>query len=303
MDARHRQRPHAGSDAARPRRRDVHAEPRRHIMAIDAKTGDVIWEYQRKLPEGVNGGTNRNMAMWGNLIIDASADNIIYALDAQTGKLAWETPILESEAARQRQRRADHRQRQGHHRPSVPARRQQRLVHHHRARRADGQGALAHLHDPASGRAGRRNVGRRADGRALARRHVDGAELRPGAEPDLRRHVGDDPGAEVHARRQRQAAPLSQLHAGARRRHRQDRLVLPARRRSLGSRSSVRAHARRHRGRARPEGGRVDQSEDQAGRDGARSSPAFPARPASSTRSIARPANSSGRGRRCCRTS
>ena len=40
-------------------------------------------------------------------------------------------------------------------------------------------------------------------------------------------------------------------HAGARRRHRQDRLVLPAHRRSLGSRSSVRAAARRHRGRAR----------------------------------------------------
>ena len=36
------------------------------------------------------------------------------------------------------------------------------------------------------------------------------------------------PGAEVHARRRRQAAPLSQLDAGPRRRHRQDRLVLPA---------------------------------------------------------------------------
>ena len=27
--------------------------PGDYIMAIDAKTGDVIWEYQRKLPEGV----------------------------------------------------------------------------------------------------------------------------------------------------------------------------------------------------------------------------------------------------------
>ena len=37
--------------------------------------------------------------------------------------------------ARALERRADHRQRQGHHRPSVPARRRQRRLHHHRARR------------------------------------------------------------------------------------------------------------------------------------------------------------------------
>src|SRR3954462_12227462 len=33
------------------------------IMAVDAKTGDPIWEYKRKLPEGVRGKTNRAMAM------------------------------------------------------------------------------------------------------------------------------------------------------------------------------------------------------------------------------------------------
>ncbi len=69
--------------------------PGDYIMAIDAKTGDLLWEYRRKLPEGMRGKTNRNMAIWGNLIIDASADNFIYALDAQTGKLAWETPVLD----------------------------------------------------------------------------------------------------------------------------------------------------------------------------------------------------------------
>ena len=30
------------------------------IIAMDAKTGDLKWEYRRKYPEGVNGGTNRN---------------------------------------------------------------------------------------------------------------------------------------------------------------------------------------------------------------------------------------------------
>ena len=101
-------------------------------------------------------------------------------VDARTGKLAWETQVLDAEVranassgpiiangkvitGRQCQPDAD-----------------QRFVHHHRARREDRQGDLAHAHDPAARRAGRRDVGRCADGAALARRHVDGAELRPG---------------------------------------------------------------------------------------------------------------------------
>src|SRR4051812_16802238 len=63
------------------------------IMAVDAKTGDLIWEYKRKLPEGVRGKTNRAMAMWGTTLINSSSDNFIYALDMATGKLAWETPV------------------------------------------------------------------------------------------------------------------------------------------------------------------------------------------------------------------
>jgi alcohol dehydrogenase (cytochrome c) len=65
------------------------------IMAMDAKTGDLKWEYKRKYPEGVNGGTNRNMAIWGTTLIDAGSDNSIYAVDARTGNLAWETQVLD----------------------------------------------------------------------------------------------------------------------------------------------------------------------------------------------------------------
>jgi PQQ-dependent dehydrogenase (methanol/ethanol family) len=66
-----------------------------YIQALDAKTGDFIWDYQRKLPEGRRRDKNRNIAIYGNLIIDTSLDNAVYALDAQTGKLAWETQILD----------------------------------------------------------------------------------------------------------------------------------------------------------------------------------------------------------------
>jgi alcohol dehydrogenase (cytochrome c) len=65
-----------------------------NIQAIDAQTGELIWDYQRQLTNNRR-GTNRNIAIYGNTIIDTSQDNAVYALDAQTGKLAWQTQILD----------------------------------------------------------------------------------------------------------------------------------------------------------------------------------------------------------------
>jgi alcohol dehydrogenase (cytochrome c) len=68
------------------------------IDAVDAKTGMLLWEYKRALPQGVRGSTNRAIAIWGTTIIDASSDNQMYAIDARTGKLVWETPVLDPKA-------------------------------------------------------------------------------------------------------------------------------------------------------------------------------------------------------------
>ena len=65
-----------------------------NIQAIDARTGELIWDYQRPM-RNQRRGTNRNIAIYGSNIIDTSADNAVYAIDAQTGKLAWETQILD----------------------------------------------------------------------------------------------------------------------------------------------------------------------------------------------------------------
>ena len=43
------------------------------IQAIDAVTGDLIWEYQRKLAEGARRSTKRNIAIYGNSIISTSS--------------------------------------------------------------------------------------------------------------------------------------------------------------------------------------------------------------------------------------
>jgi len=75
--------------------------PNEHVQAIDATSGDLKWEYRRDIPEDVaqvmGGGiqTNRNLAIYGELIIDTSNDDYVYALDTTTGALTWETQIFD----------------------------------------------------------------------------------------------------------------------------------------------------------------------------------------------------------------
>ena len=76
--------------------------PRDVIQAIDAVTGDLIWEYRRQRLDDLEAqisiifsDTNRNLAIYDNLIIDTSTDDYVLALDAATGQLVWETQILD----------------------------------------------------------------------------------------------------------------------------------------------------------------------------------------------------------------
>ena len=78
--------------------------PRDVIQAIDATTGDLLWEHRREVPESVPDGgistNNRNIAIYGTLIIDTSIDDHVFALDAETGDMVWETEILDYESNR-----------------------------------------------------------------------------------------------------------------------------------------------------------------------------------------------------------
>jgi len=70
------------------------------IHAIDGATGDLLWEYRRQLPDDIAKvfgaySIHRNMAIYGDRIIDTSADDFAYAVDAKTGKLAWENRIVD----------------------------------------------------------------------------------------------------------------------------------------------------------------------------------------------------------------
>ncbi len=71
------------------------------IQAIDAVTGDLIWEHRRDNPDNGYGGflseNNRNVAIYGNLIIDTSVDDHVFGLDAVTGDVVWDTEVLDYE--------------------------------------------------------------------------------------------------------------------------------------------------------------------------------------------------------------
>ncbi|HEY8519366.1 MAG TPA: PQQ-binding-like beta-propeller repeat protein [Gammaproteobacteria bacterium] len=68
--------------------------------ALDAATGERIWRHARRLPEDVGQyipfpHTNRNLAIYDRLIIDNGSDDYVYALDARTGELVWETRVFD----------------------------------------------------------------------------------------------------------------------------------------------------------------------------------------------------------------
>ena len=77
-----------------PQTRDV-------IQAMDAVSGDLLWENRRAIQEGLyqqvggNAANNRNLAIYGRHIINTSDDNHIFALDAVSGEMVWETQILD----------------------------------------------------------------------------------------------------------------------------------------------------------------------------------------------------------------
>ena len=51
--------------ADRQQRRDVRRHARAQVIALDAKTGNVIWRYKRELPEDFSAlhNTNRGVAL------------------------------------------------------------------------------------------------------------------------------------------------------------------------------------------------------------------------------------------------
>src|SRR5579871_2211740 len=69
---------------------------RDQVEALDAATGDLLWHYQRPLPEDARPSVKKSIAIYGNKIYAATSDTHLIALDVKTGKLVWDTRIGDS---------------------------------------------------------------------------------------------------------------------------------------------------------------------------------------------------------------
>lgn len=65
------------------------------LEALDAATGDLLWQYARILPPGVNAGNKRMISIYGNKVYMGTSDVHVVALDAKTGRVVWDQPLTE----------------------------------------------------------------------------------------------------------------------------------------------------------------------------------------------------------------
>ena len=76
--------------------------PRNVVQAVDAVTGDRLWEHQRQFEASTDeldavgsGMRTRSIAIYGNKIYVNTSDAHIVALDARTGDVAWDHTVAD----------------------------------------------------------------------------------------------------------------------------------------------------------------------------------------------------------------
>ena len=74
--------------------------PNNQVIAIDAKSGNLLWRYRRIRPEGsvVPHDTSRGVALYGDKVIYAAGEAVLVALDAKTGKEVWTTTVADNKS-------------------------------------------------------------------------------------------------------------------------------------------------------------------------------------------------------------
>ena len=74
--------------------------PNNQVIALDAKTGAILWRYKRPRAPGalVPHDTSRGVALYGNKVYFAGGEAVVVALDAQTGKEVWSTTVADNKS-------------------------------------------------------------------------------------------------------------------------------------------------------------------------------------------------------------
>ena len=71
------------------------------VFAIDARTGEELWQYDARLPDGIMpccDVINRGVALYGDLVIFATLDAKLVALNKDTGKVVWKKKVEDYKA-------------------------------------------------------------------------------------------------------------------------------------------------------------------------------------------------------------
>ena len=71
------------------------ASPNDLLHALDAATGELIWEYRRPIHAGET-SFQRNVAVYEDSVFMATADAHIVSLDARTGQVRWDSPVADT---------------------------------------------------------------------------------------------------------------------------------------------------------------------------------------------------------------
>ncbi len=67
-----------------------------HVWALDARTGRIIWHYQRSLPDKLRvccGHVNRGVAVLGDRLFLSTLDAHVVSLDAKSGNVVWDVEV------------------------------------------------------------------------------------------------------------------------------------------------------------------------------------------------------------------
>jgi alcohol dehydrogenase (cytochrome c) len=75
--------------------------PNNQVIAIDVRTGNLLWRYKRSRPSGavIAHDTSRGVALYGDKVYFAAGEAVLIALDARTGKEVWTADVADSTAA------------------------------------------------------------------------------------------------------------------------------------------------------------------------------------------------------------
>jgi len=74
--------------------------PDDQVIALDARTGNLLWRYHRVRPAGaqVPHDTSRGVALYGDKVIYAAGEAVLVALDVKTGKEVWTSTVADNKS-------------------------------------------------------------------------------------------------------------------------------------------------------------------------------------------------------------